>query len=279
MTAGSGNRSDAKAQVEFGISVAQRGLWKEATQRWERATVTDPTYAAAWNNLGIGYEQLGRFDDARKAYEKAWSSIRTTRSSRLTTICSEKSMTARTVAAVASLAVGLATAGCVNFYEVTVETPIQAKLDVTPFQRVLVAGFLGGGTKNLDAAAETSRLLRSQLAHEIRHARDRRRRAAARPGSRQAPHDAAPAWRHGSGRTAHQERSRPQGIRTDSDGHRVLEEGSARSIRARSSSRGQFSLPRSRAAASSRNHASTPTRWAGCRSKNGASSRTRRATP
>ena len=72
-------------------------------------------------------------------------------------------MTARTVAAVASLAVGLATAGCVNFYEVTVETPIQAKHDVTPFQRVLVAGFLGGGTKNLDAAAETSRLLRSQL--------------------------------------------------------------------------------------------------------------------
>jgi hypothetical protein len=72
-------------------------------------------------------------------------------------------MTARTVVAVASLAVGLATAGCVNFYEVTVETPIQAKLDVTPFQRVLVAGFLGGGTKNLDAAAETSRLLRSQL--------------------------------------------------------------------------------------------------------------------
>jgi len=70
MTTG-GDRSDAKAQVEFGISVAQRGLWKEATQRWERATVTDPTYAAAWNNLGIGYEQLGRFDDARKAYEKA----------------------------------------------------------------------------------------------------------------------------------------------------------------------------------------------------------------
>jgi hypothetical protein len=72
-------------------------------------------------------------------------------------------MTARTVAAVASLAVAMATAGCVNFYEVTVETPIQAKLDVTPFQRVLVAGFLGGGSKNLDAAAETARLLRSQL--------------------------------------------------------------------------------------------------------------------
>jgi len=72
-------------------------------------------------------------------------------------------MTARTVAAAASLALGLATAGCVSFYEVAVETPIHAKLDVTPFQRVLVAGFLGGGTKSLDAASETSRLLRSQL--------------------------------------------------------------------------------------------------------------------
>jgi Flp pilus assembly protein TadD len=64
-------RSDAQAQLDFGITVAQRGLWKEAAFRWEKATEIDPTYAAAWNNLGIGYEQLGRFDDARKAYEKA----------------------------------------------------------------------------------------------------------------------------------------------------------------------------------------------------------------
>ena len=72
-------------------------------------------------------------------------------------------MTARTAAAIASLALGLASVACVSFTEVAVETPIQAKLDVTPFQRVLVAGFLGGGTKALDAGAETSRLLRSQL--------------------------------------------------------------------------------------------------------------------
>jgi Flp pilus assembly protein TadD len=64
-------RDEAKAQVEFGIEVAQRNLWKEATYRWERATQIDPTYAAAWNNLGIGYERLGRFDEARKAYESA----------------------------------------------------------------------------------------------------------------------------------------------------------------------------------------------------------------
>lgn len=72
-------------------------------------------------------------------------------------------MTARTFAAIASLAVGLASAGCVTFYEVLVETPIQAKLDVSQFQRVLVAGFVPGGTRNIDPNTETARLLRSQL--------------------------------------------------------------------------------------------------------------------
>jgi Flp pilus assembly protein TadD len=64
-------RSDAKVHVDFGIAVAQRGLWREAATRWEQAVELDPSYAAAWNNLGIGLEQLGRFDEARKAYEKA----------------------------------------------------------------------------------------------------------------------------------------------------------------------------------------------------------------
>ena len=64
-------RADAKAQVEFGISVAQRGLWREAIYRWERATEIDPTYAAAHNNLAIAYEHEGELDKARAAYEKA----------------------------------------------------------------------------------------------------------------------------------------------------------------------------------------------------------------
>ena len=64
-------RSEAKSQVDFGIKVAQRGLWKEAQYRWERAVEIDPTYAAAWNNLAIAYEQQGQFDEARKAYLKA----------------------------------------------------------------------------------------------------------------------------------------------------------------------------------------------------------------
>jgi hypothetical protein len=72
-------------------------------------------------------------------------------------------MTARTVLACGSLAIALASAGCLSFYEITVETPIRAKLDITPFQRVLVAGFITGGSRNIDPNAETARLLRSQL--------------------------------------------------------------------------------------------------------------------
>jgi Tfp pilus assembly protein PilF len=64
-------RSDAKKQVEFGISVAQRGLWREAIYRWERAIHIDPSYAAAYNNLAVAYEHEGDFDKARTAYEKA----------------------------------------------------------------------------------------------------------------------------------------------------------------------------------------------------------------
>jgi hypothetical protein len=72
-------------------------------------------------------------------------------------------MTARTVVATSSLVVALASAGCMNFYEIPVETPIQAKLDVGAFKRILVAGFLTGGSKAIDPNTETARLLRSQL--------------------------------------------------------------------------------------------------------------------
>jgi hypothetical protein len=74
-------------------------------------------------------------------------------------------MTARSAAAASSfvLAGMLALAGCTGFYEIPIETPIQPKMDVTGFQRVLVAGFIGGGTDDVDANLETVRLLRSQL--------------------------------------------------------------------------------------------------------------------
>jgi len=57
----------------------------------------------------------------------------------------------------------LAAAGCASFYEIPIETPIAAKLDVSAFQRVFIAGFLAGGTEDVDGNVETVRLLRSQL--------------------------------------------------------------------------------------------------------------------
>jgi len=50
-----------------------------------------------------------------------------------------------------------------TYFEIPIETPIQAKLDVSAFQRVLIAGFVTGGTDDVDANQETVRLLRSQL--------------------------------------------------------------------------------------------------------------------
>jgi hypothetical protein len=72
-------------------------------------------------------------------------------------------MIARVAATLGSLAVALLLGACTNYLEVPIETPIQPKLDVSAFQRVLVVGFVAGGTEDVDANLETVRLLRSQL--------------------------------------------------------------------------------------------------------------------
>jgi len=71
MPARADSRSTAREQVEFGINVAQRGLWREAIYRWEKAVDLDPNYAAAFNDLAIAYEHEGQLEKARKAYERA----------------------------------------------------------------------------------------------------------------------------------------------------------------------------------------------------------------
>jgi hypothetical protein len=72
-------------------------------------------------------------------------------------------MTAPHARLVSSLGAVLLAAACTNSYEIQIETPIRPKLDVGAFQRVLVAGFLAGGTEDVDGNLETTRLLRSQL--------------------------------------------------------------------------------------------------------------------
>ena len=51
--------------------------------------------------------------------------------------------------------------------EIPIETPIKPKLDVSAFQRVLVAGFLAGGTNDVDGNLETTRLLRARVSDAL----------------------------------------------------------------------------------------------------------------
>jgi hypothetical protein len=66
-------------------------------------------------------------------------------------------------ALVAAVAAAIMVACGADSYEIPIETPIRPKLDVSAFQRVLVAGFIAGGTEDVDTNQETVRLLRSQL--------------------------------------------------------------------------------------------------------------------
>ena len=61
------------------------------------------------------------------------------------------------------LALVAALVACTSYTEIPIETPIQPKLDVTPFQRIFIAGFIAGANEDVDANLETVRLLRSQL--------------------------------------------------------------------------------------------------------------------
>ena len=70
---------------------------------------------------------------------------------------------ARSVRSLALLAALLGT-GCASFVEVPVETPLQSKLDVSSFRRVLIAGFVTDvGEADVELGSETSRLLQNQL--------------------------------------------------------------------------------------------------------------------
>jgi hypothetical protein len=71
-------------------------------------------------------------------------------------------MSTRLTIAVLTLVVALGV-GCQPYYDVEVRTPIRATLDVSGFDRVLVAGFAAAGDDSVNLNEETVRLLRSQL--------------------------------------------------------------------------------------------------------------------
>jgi len=76
-------------------------------------------------------------------------------------------MTAQIPRILSSLAVAAMAAACGgSFSEIPIETPLRPKLDVSGFESILVAGFIAGGTDDVDGNLETTRLLRSQLRNQ-----------------------------------------------------------------------------------------------------------------
>jgi tetratricopeptide (TPR) repeat protein len=45
--------------------------WEDAIVAYRRVVAIDPTYAAAWNNLGLLLHRMGRYDEAESAYASA----------------------------------------------------------------------------------------------------------------------------------------------------------------------------------------------------------------
>jgi Tfp pilus assembly protein PilF len=64
-------RDNFKQEMRFGAEAAQRGLWREASFRWEKILKADPDNAHVHNNMAVASESLGQFDRARREYEEA----------------------------------------------------------------------------------------------------------------------------------------------------------------------------------------------------------------
>lgn len=66
-TAGHG----ARDQLQFGVRMAQQGLWSEALFRFEKARQLDPGNARVLNNLAVALEAAGRYEEALEVYQEA----------------------------------------------------------------------------------------------------------------------------------------------------------------------------------------------------------------
>ncbi len=61
----------AEKQMDFGVDMARRGLWKEALFRFQQAARHDPDNPRILNNIAVSFEALGLFDEALEAYQTA----------------------------------------------------------------------------------------------------------------------------------------------------------------------------------------------------------------
>lgn len=64
------------AQVEMWFDRAAQwdadpAHWEDAIEAYQRVVNVDPSYAAAWNNLGLLHHRMGQYTEAQEAYEAA----------------------------------------------------------------------------------------------------------------------------------------------------------------------------------------------------------------
>jgi len=62
--------TEASTQLDFGVKMAQRGLWDEALFRFEQAQRIDSSSATGYNNIAVAQEALGLYDEALESYQK-----------------------------------------------------------------------------------------------------------------------------------------------------------------------------------------------------------------
>lgn len=60
-----------ESDVEFGVKMAQRGLWKEALFRFQQANQQQPNNSRLLNNIAVAYEAVGEYDKALETYKQA----------------------------------------------------------------------------------------------------------------------------------------------------------------------------------------------------------------
>jgi Flp pilus assembly protein TadD len=65
------NTDRAKSQIAFGAKVARKGLWREASFRFEQAVAKEPGNARAHNNLAVALEASGEYARALTEYKRA----------------------------------------------------------------------------------------------------------------------------------------------------------------------------------------------------------------
>lgn len=166
-------RADSRRDMlRFAAEMAQKGNWREAKFRWERAAASQPEDPQILNNLAVASEALGEPERARDLYARALALAPKSQDSEK--IADNASRAGRFWKAVLESAAnpppapvtapgGGKSHGGGDSVRVPVELPLPARLDLSNDKTLLVASFLTRQTDLLDVGNELARFLRIEF--------------------------------------------------------------------------------------------------------------------